>query len=73
MHVRRENGRIRREEEGNADYGIIVQPSQQHVVPCVRAVEWGLGRRGLRIVAAFLGQHPTVKKKTRPSLFLDCT
>ena len=28
----------------------MVQPSEQHVVPCV---EWGLGTRGLRMVAAF--------------------
>ena len=30
---------IRGEEEGNADYGGMVQPSQQHVAPCVKAVE----------------------------------
>ena len=39
--------------EGNADYGGMVQPSQQHVAPCVKGVEWGFGTRGLRIVAAF--------------------
>ena len=27
-----------REEEGNADYGGMVQPSQQHVAPCVEGV-----------------------------------
>ena len=42
-----------RKEEGNADYGEMVQPSQQHVAPYVKGVEWGLGRRGLRIVAVF--------------------
>ena len=26
-----------------------MQPSQQHVAPCVEGVEWGLGTRGLRI------------------------
>ena len=26
-----------------------MQPSQQHVSPCVKGVEWGLGTRGLRI------------------------
>ena len=42
------------EEEGNADYSGVVQPSQQHVAPCVKVVEWGLGmRRGLGMVAAF--------------------
>ena len=38
------------EEEGNADYEGMVQPSLQHVTPCVKGVEWGLGTRGLRIV-----------------------
>ena len=36
-----------------ADYGGMVQPSQQHVAPCVKGVEQGLGTKGLRIVAAF--------------------
>ena len=26
---------------GNADYGGMVLPSQQHVAPCVKEVEWG--------------------------------
>ena len=33
--VKGEYGGIWREEEGNADYGGVVQPSQQHVAPCV--------------------------------------
>ena len=37
------------EEEGNADYGGIVQPSQHHVAPCVKGVEWGLGTRGSNV------------------------
>ena len=37
----------------NADYRGMVQPSQQHVAPCVKGVEWGLGTKGLRMVAAF--------------------
>ena len=41
-----------RKDEGNADYGGMVQPSQQHVASCVKGVEWKLGTRGLRIVAA---------------------
>ena len=41
------------EEEGNADYGGMVQANQQHVAPCVKGVEWGLGTRGLIMVAAF--------------------
>ena len=35
--------RIRGEEEGNADYEEMVLPSQQHVAPCVKGVECGLG------------------------------
>ena len=31
----------------------MVQPSQQHVAPCVEGFEWGLGTRGLRTVAVF--------------------
>ena len=38
---------------GNADYGEMVQPSQQHVAPCVKGIEWGLGTRVLQMVAAF--------------------
>ena len=50
--IRGENGGFRQEEEGNADYGGMVQPSQQHVAQCVKVVEWGLGRRGsLRMLA----------------------
>ena len=30
-----------------------LQPSQQHVAPCVKGIEWGLGTKSLRIVAAF--------------------
>ena len=41
------------EEEGNADYGGMVRPSQHHVAPCVKGIKWGLGKRGLRMVAAF--------------------
>ena len=36
----------------------MLQPSQQHVAPCVRRVEWGLGTRGLRIVAPFWAGVP---------------
>ena len=45
-------------EEENAYYGGMVQPSQQHVVPCVKGVEWGLDTRGLKIVAAFWAGIP---------------
>ena len=34
------------EEEGNTDYGGMVEPSQQHIAPCVKVVEWRLGTRG---------------------------
>ena len=41
--VKGKYGRIRGEEEGNADYGGMVQPRQQHFAPCVKVVEWGFG------------------------------
>ena len=44
----REYGGMRVEEQRKADYGGIVQPSQQHVAPCVKAVEWGSDTRGLK-------------------------
>ena len=44
--VKWEYGGIRGEDEGNADYGGMMQPSQQHTASCVRGVEWGLGTRG---------------------------
>ena len=48
-----EYGRISREEERNVEYMGIVHPSQQHVAPCVKEIEWGLGTRGFRMLAAF--------------------
>ena len=45
-------------EERNADYGGMVKPSQQHVAPRVKGVEWGFGTRGLRIVAALWAGIP---------------
>ena len=44
--------------EGIADYGGMIQPSQQHVAPCLKMVEWGLGTRGLRVLAAFWAGIP---------------
>ena len=35
-----------------------MQPSQQHFAPCVKGVEWGLGTRGLRMLAAFWAGIP---------------
>ena len=47
-------GKVKRElEERNADYGGRMQPSKQHIALCVKKVEWGLGTRGLGMVAAF--------------------
>ena len=36
----------------------MVQPSQQHVAPSVKVVEWGFGTIGLRMVAAFWAGIP---------------
>ena len=44
--VKGEYGGVWGEKEGNADYGGMVQPSQQHVASCVNVVEWGFGTRG---------------------------
>ena len=56
-NVQRKSGGISGEEEGNSDFGGIVQPSQQHVAPCVKRVECGLGTRGLRMLAAFVASR----------------
>ena len=57
---------IRGEEEGNLDYGEMVQPSQQYVAPCVKGFEWELNTRGLRIVAAFWAGIP---RSLQPRLY----
>ena len=36
----------------------MVQPSRQHVAPCVKVVEWRLGTRGLGMLAAFWAAIP---------------
>ena len=41
-----------------ADYGGILQPIQQLVAQCVKEVEWGFGRRGLRMVVEFCAGIP---------------
>ena len=61
-----ECGRSSGEEEGNAEYEGMIQPSQQHVAPCVKGVEWGLDRKGLRMVAAF-GSVSRYKLHRRPA------
>ena len=53
-----EYGGIWEDEEWNADCGGMVQLSQQHIAPRVKGVEWGLGRRSLRIMAAFWAGIP---------------
>ena len=40
--VKREYGGIW-EEEGNTDYGRMVQPGQKNLAPYEKGVEWGLG------------------------------
>ena len=58
------------EEEGNVDYGGMMQPSQQHVAPRVKGVEWGLGTRYLRIVARRI-TRTTPRKTTRITRFRE--
>ena len=38
----------------------MVQPSQQHVVPCVKVVEWGFDTRGLRMFPVEVTQETGV-------------
>ena len=52
--VKGKYGGVCGEEEGNADYGEMMQPSQQHVAPCVKGVEWGWGTRGLGMLHTHL-------------------
>ena len=53
-----EYGRISGEEKGNTDYGGMMPPSQQHVAPCVKWVEWRLGTRGLTMLTVFWASNP---------------
>ena len=57
VEVKGEYGGVCGEEEGNADDWGMVQPSQQHVAPSVKVVEWGFGTRGLRMVTALSCHH----------------
>ena len=43
--VKGEYGRFSGEKERNANYDGMVQPSQQHVAPCVKVVEWRWARK----------------------------
>ena len=56
--VKREYGGVSREEEGNADYVGMVQPSQQHVAPCIKVVEWEFGMRAPRLFGSHIGWAP---------------
>ena len=56
--VKGEHGGIRVEEKMYAYYWGMVQSSQQHIAPCVKRIEWGLGIRSLRMVAAVLAGIP---------------
>ena len=51
--VKGEYGGIWGEEEGDADYGGMMQPNQKHVAPRVKLVMWGFDTRGLGMLAAF--------------------
>ena len=59
--VKGEYGRIW-EEEGNADYGGMVQPSQQHVAPYVKGVEWEFNLNSSRLptTEAHIGKGMTL-------------
>ena len=38
----------------------MVQPSQLHVAPCIKGVEWGLGTKGLRMIDASLSDNECI-------------
>ena len=44
-------------EEGNADYGGMVQPSQKHVAPCVRMGWVDIGHEKFGNVGSVLSRH----------------
>ena len=53
MHARGSKEELEdKSRRGNAEYGGMVQPNQQHVARCEKGFEWGLDTRGLGIVAA---------------------
>jgi len=56
--------------KGNADYGGMVQSSQEHVAPCVKVVEWGFGTRALRMLAGFWAGIPVKDPRHRETLFV---
>ena len=65
--------------EGSADCRGMVKPSQQHVAPCLKVVEWELGTRGLRLLLLFLTNfdlislvHVTLSKKALQNFFTLC-
>ena len=43
---------------GMLSAGRMMQSSQQHVAPCVKGIRWGLGTRGLRMMATFWAGIP---------------
>ena len=49
-----------REEKRNADYGGMVQPSQQHIAPCVKRGWVVTGRERFENSGSVLGRHPAV-------------
>jgi len=57
--VKGEYGGILGEGEENSDYGGMVKPSQQHVAPCVKGVEWGRGYIGGQRSPTLPSGHPS--------------
>ena len=42
----------------DADIGRMVQPIHQHVAPCVKGVEWGIGQEKFENYGSVLVRHP---------------
>ena len=66
-----ENAGVCGEEERNADYGGMAQPSQKYFAPFVKGVEWGLETRGLIIVTAYWAGIPRFLQPRLKKRFLD--
>ena len=60
LEVKGEYGGIWEEEEGNSDYWGMVQPSQQHVAPCVKGIGHDRFENGGRVLGRHLGRGYTV-------------
>ena len=55
---RRGEGGVWKSFKGNADYGGMVQASQQHVAPCVKRGSVGIGHERFETIGNIFVRHP---------------